>query len=592
MPSTQAPPRPTSPSRQSQRAPSPPRRTTQRAPAQGGRQQTRQQQQGDNGRLSPLWQKILITLLVVVILVACLLLGYWIVVTVPWFFGKRADLPRMGCIGEDGEPVDWIAMFKHPEGGDYHYFMPGQKELLQSKGNIASSTDGPLASTLKQMYMKNQAKAGVMMGVYSDSPPKDRRRLAEETAEGTVEGEETGEAEEFRMPDLPLPPGFDESFSAGSYGHSKGVVFMTEGGGFWLVHSVPHFPEIDETSKEGDYKGIQEGQQIYGQSFLCVSLPFAPHANTIGTQLQFIHPKFYHKKVSQNLAKKAPELASALGGEFQSRHKTRASGESSSMKQIETWNGKEFTSFAKSAGWGDEREECDKDIYYGLVAPSLASNLYAETWMRGDEFGTCCGDDYEVTDIKEMQMSDVSWSETHDHSKWAVSSPDTSGKDSWVCIGGVNRMHSQAKRGGGTLCFEETNLQKALLSSIVDSDECSEKGTKTKRKTKKSKKGPSKEMEKKKYTLLRGTFVDSEGKTATPAVSDVPRPESALEISSKDRVEEAIPESILVSGGIRGEERERHQVEKGTERREETPKDQEGEGLAGSEEPRLQLLSS
>lgn len=85
----------------------------------------------------------------------------------------------------------------------------------------------------------------------------------------------------------------------------------------------------------------------------------------------------------------------------------------------------------------------------------------------------------------------VSWSETKDHSKWSVRLTGTSQGDSLltrsplthahravaehkpvVCIGGINRMESQAKRGGGTVCFEEQTLWTSLTKGITDVERC------------------------------------------------------------------------------------------------------------------------
>lgn len=43
----------------------------------------------------------------------------------------------------------------------------------------------------------------------------------------------------------------------------------------------------------------------------------------------------------------------------------------------------------------------------------------------------------------------------------------------FVCIGGINRMESQAKRGGGTVCFNEQTLWGSLTKSITDVERCS-----------------------------------------------------------------------------------------------------------------------
>ena len=62
-----------------------------------------------------------------------------------------------------------------------------------------------------------------------------------------------------QIPNTPLPKG---------NGHTKGVVIGSRDKGFWLVHSVPHFPVIN---REQGYVYPHTGI-IYGQNFLCISL--------------------------------------------------------------------------------------------------------------------------------------------------------------------------------------------------------------------------------------------------------------------------------------------------------------------------------
>jgi hypothetical protein len=49
------------------------------------------------------------------------------------------------------------------------------------------------------------------------------------------------------------------------------------------------------------------------------------------------------------------------------------------------------------------------------------------------------------------------WPETHDHAKWGI----TVDSD-WVCVGDINRMVSQEKRGGGTIALQDPTLWAAL----------------------------------------------------------------------------------------------------------------------------------
>lgn len=60
-------------------------------------------------------------------------------------------------------------------------------------------------------------------------------------------------------------------------GHTKGVVIAGSTGGFWLVHSVPHFPP--SPSKKW-YSYPHTGRKN-GQSFLCVTTS-SDHIDVVG----------------------------------------------------------------------------------------------------------------------------------------------------------------------------------------------------------------------------------------------------------------------------------------------------------------------
>lgn len=52
-------------------------------------------------------------------------------------------------------------------------------------------------------------------------------------------------------------------------GHTKGMVMADRNTGFWLVHSVPKFPQLpyENNSYMYPHSGL-----MYGQSFLCMSM--------------------------------------------------------------------------------------------------------------------------------------------------------------------------------------------------------------------------------------------------------------------------------------------------------------------------------
>ena len=64
--------------------------------------------------------------------------------------------------------------------------------------------------------------------------------------------------------------------------------------------------------------------------------------------------------------------------------------------------------------------------------------------------------------------SSIGWSETVDHSKWAI----TSDIQNWLCIGDMNRMDSQNTRGGGTECFDNASMFKSFQAIISQAEYC------------------------------------------------------------------------------------------------------------------------
>ncbi len=81
-----------------------------------------------------------------------------------------------------------------------------------------------------------------------------------------------------------------------------------------------------------------------------------------------------------------------------------------------------------------------------------------ETWIRGPIPPIADSDGIHKTfDIKYVNLGSMgvhwAWPETHDHAKWGITLHEP-----WVCVGDINRMISQRKRGGGTIAFQNTTL--------------------------------------------------------------------------------------------------------------------------------------
>jgi deoxyribonuclease-2 len=117
-----------------------------------------------------------------------------------------------------------------------------------------------------------------------------------------------------------------------------------------------------------------------------------------------------------------------------------------------------FKVIAKNRQWG-------KDFWNDLVGPTLKEDINVETWIRGPIPPIADSDGIHKTfDIKYITMGPLgvhwAWPETHDHAKWGITH-----HSDWICVGDINRMISQRKRGGGTIAFQNETLWKSLAKT-------------------------------------------------------------------------------------------------------------------------------
>ena len=133
--------------------------------------------------------------------------------------------------------------------------------------------------------------------------------------------------------------------------------------GFWLIHSVPRFPRIEDT-----YEYPKTGLK-YGQSFLCISFKtsslddiglikqtssfnnlfwqhFFDNQRYLGIQLIFGQPSFYAKHIPRSFRQQFPNLAEALLGVKDRKSPT------SSTKKLRSRKGQNFISFYKNDKFG------------------------------------------------------------------------------------------------------------------------------------------------------------------------------------------------------------------------------------------------
>lgn len=333
------------------------------------------------------------------------------------------------ALDESGKPVDWWFIYKVPQlgagagtdaatGYEYVYYdatIDGNKD--PRKKNIAKSPyllnggKGALNLTLDSVF-KNFKKPPPTVGwiLYNDEMPGD--------------------------------VGLKDD---GSRGHTKGVIAFDTASktAYWLLHSWPKF---------ADPGALKDPTPKYGQTYLCLSLTIDTAREIAGQMIIHQEPQVYIPHVDK-LDKKDPLYLLAQGPG------PKPKGDSNVIK-LKTAKGMDFMVLAKNREW-------NKDFWNDFVGPTLGDDMDDETWIRGPIPPVADSDGIHKTfDIKYINLGFMglhwAWPETHDHAKWGITLHNP-----WVCVGDINRMISQRKRGGGTIAFQNRILWQGLSKSAL-----------------------------------------------------------------------------------------------------------------------------
>ncbi|CAF0802700.1 unnamed protein product [Didymodactylos carnosus] len=244
-----------------------------------------------------------------------------------------------------------------------------------------------------------------------------------------------------------------------SYGHSKGVLAFDDQTGFWLIHTVPHFPQI-----YNDGYIYPDTGRMYGQTMFCITLNTTTPRNTIeeiSEQFFYTHPLVYDYRLPTQFATKYHNLTLVT---LNKSHVTQEPYYR--IKSLETINPQlEILSFAK---YGLMKI----DIISELIAPKLQTNLYSETWSNGNpNIPSNCTDIYHTENIQKLSFfNKYNFTVHSDHSKWVVGQ-DVKLKP-WLCIGDMNRQYEQKLRHGGFACFYNSDIQQRFLELIQGAEKC------------------------------------------------------------------------------------------------------------------------
>jgi deoxyribonuclease-2 len=321
---------------------------------------------------------------------------------------------NISALDENGKAVDWWFAYKVPKltqdartnsatGYEYIYYDAKIPGVVKSP-NLLTDGKGALDLTLNSVFDKPDPTTGWIL--YNDEMPADAKRT-----------------------------------DSSSFGHTKGVIAFDTASktAIWLLHSWP---------KYADPQASQMPTPIYGQTFLCLSLDITT-ASTIAQQMaNFQEPQVYLSRVPASLAK-----SDALYLLTQTVN-PNVPGDSDAI-DYKSRGGMAFKVIAKNRKWG-------KDFWNDLVGPTLKADMDDETWIRGKIPPVLDSDGIHKTfDVKYIDLSKLglpwAWPETQDHAKWGITTTSN-----WICVGDINRMISQEKRGGGTIAFQNQTLWAAL----------------------------------------------------------------------------------------------------------------------------------
>ncbi|XP_015234130.1 PREDICTED: deoxyribonuclease-2-beta-like isoform X2 [Cyprinodon variegatus] len=286
---------------------------------------------------------------------------------------------HISCRNEADEPVDWFIIYKLPKfkigevgsGVDYMYLDSAGGGWQRSTFMVNTTQGGALVNTLNQLYKgKAYMSNSSVYALYNDGAP--------------------------------------ELKYIHTYGHSKGVLLFDRSQGFWLSHSIPHFPSFPERGYQYPSSGKRNGQTA-----LCMTYPYAQFLS-IAQQLAFVYPRFYNCSVPSAFSADLPQLVQLY-------------------------------------------------IYNAWVAQALDTDLLVETWQRqGRELPSNCSLQKHTMNIKRIQLPpSVQFESRYDHSKWCVSPVDRV-----TCLGDLNRVKAQMLRAGGLICSYNPVIYKAFRKAV------------------------------------------------------------------------------------------------------------------------------
>ena len=184
---------------------------------------------------------------------------------------------------------------------------------------------------------------------------------------------------------------------------------------------------------------------MYGQSFMCVELQ-PSQLFAIAGMMRLNFPNVYASQV--------------LTANSNITDLVNMSWVNGTTATLSLGNG--FAYMCKSAASNIE-------LWEDLVCPYYQYGFEVQSWGRPYMSSYCTPTyPYDAINVSGEKIGNTTWLGYDDHSKWGVS------MNGYVtCIGDINRMTSQAARGGGMLCFDNDSLHTVFKGIITGTQSCS-----------------------------------------------------------------------------------------------------------------------
>ncbi len=336
------------------------------------------------------------------------------------------------CLNEQGQPTDYWAIFKLPQGSTYYYY--DQKTgLVLSTYSLNDTTQGALTHTMQQLW--NIPSNYIL---YNDE------YIGQEEYNYTVghskgvwawdrgsSSQATGPTDDVINDDIPVEVTAKET-------------------GIFIQHSLPNFPTGGPRTSTS-YEGIPSNTWTYGQHLFCTSA----NINTVVEAWMYVLPQIYEYSI--NLTATTVSINNIIEGSY-----------NSTATCIQIAAAQQQRLFAKTAAW-------NADLYAACLAPALQQPLTVESWQHGTLEGPVCQPavPYNTVDVQTVDFGYASgttptqFSIDDDHSKWAVTATNTGDT---VCFSDINRVTTQYERNGGAICIVDAQLWKYMTLAVTSTD--------------------------------------------------------------------------------------------------------------------------